>query len=58
VVDPDEDDRLEKSMASASNNLKKSVGGKPGESNEKVYGIAYQGLVKAGLRLQLRKKYR
>jgi hypothetical protein len=58
VVDPDEVDRLERSLANASSNLKKSVGGKPGESNEKVYAIAYQGLVKAGLRPQLRKKYR
>ena len=58
MVDPDEADRLERALANASGNLKKSVGGKPGESNEKVYGIAYQALVKAGLKPQLRKRYR
>jgi hypothetical protein len=58
VVEPDEADRLERAMALASSNVKKSVGGKPGESNEKVYAISYQALVKAGLKPQLRKKYR
>jgi len=58
VVEPDEADRLERAMALASSNVKKSIGGKPGESNEKVYAISYQALVKAGLKPQLRKKYR
>jgi hypothetical protein len=58
VVDPDEADRLERSFTIASSNLKKSLGGKPGDSSEKVYSIEYQALVKAGLRPQLRKKYR
>ena len=58
MVEPDEADRLERAMALASSNVKKSVGGKPGESNEKVYAISYQALVKAGLKPQLRKKYR
>jgi hypothetical protein len=58
MADPDEADRLERSMAIASSNLKKSLGGKPGDSSEKVYGIEYQALVKAGLKPQLRKKYR
>ena len=54
----DEIDRLERDMASASSTIRKSVGGKPGETNEKKYGQAYQELVKAGLRPQIRKKYR
>lgn len=58
MTDPDEANRLEKSFAAASSNLKKSLGGKPGDSSEKVYSIEYQALVKAGLRPQLRKKYR
>lgn len=58
VPDPDEADRLERSLAAASGNLKKSLGGKPGDSAEKVYSIAYQALVKAGLKPQLRKRYR
>jgi hypothetical protein len=58
VVDPEEADRLERSMTNASGNLKKSLGGKPGDSSEKVYASTYQGLVRAGLRPQLRKKYR
>lgn len=58
MVNPDEADRLEKALALASSNVKKSIGGKQGESNEKVYAISYQALVKAGLKPQLRKKYR
>lgn len=58
MVDPDEADRLERAMALASSNVKKSIGGKPGESNEKIYAISYQALVRAGLKPQLRKKYR
>jgi hypothetical protein len=58
VVDPDEADRLERAMALASSNVRKSIGGKPGESNEKIYTISYQALVRAGLKPQLRKKYR
>jgi hypothetical protein len=58
VVDPDEADRLERALALASSNVKKSIGGKPGESNEKVYAIAYQAMVRAGLRPQLKKRYR
>lgn len=53
-----ENDRLESNFSSATTNLKRSVGGKAGEGVEKVYGQAYQALVKAGLRQQLRKKYR
>lgn len=51
-------DRLLSNMNQASSDLKKSMGGKAGEGIEKRYGDAYQQLVKAGVRPQLRKKYR
>jgi hypothetical protein len=54
----EEVDRLLSSLNSASSAIKKSMGGKPGESAEKVYGQAYQALVKVGARPQLRKRYR
>lgn len=54
----DEKDRLERNMANASSSLRKVVGGKTGESVEKVYGQSYTALVRAGLRSRLRKKYR
>jgi len=54
----EEKDRLERDMDAASGNLKRIVSGKGGEGVEKLYGQAYQQLVKAGLRRQLRKKYR
>lgn len=57
-INSEEVDRLERSMSSASNNLRKVVGGKAGESVEKVYGQTYTALVRAGLRPRLRKKYR
>lgn len=54
----DEIDKLERDMASASSAIRKTVGGKPGEASEKKYGQVYQDLVRAGIRPQLRKKYR
>lgn len=42
----------------ASGNLRKSIGGKPGEGAEKAYGQAYAECVKLGLKPVLRKKYR
>ncbi len=54
----EEKDRLERSLSNASSNIRKQASGKVGESFEKIYGIAYQQLVKAGLKPQLRKKYR
>ena len=51
-------DRLHSAMSSASSNLRKIVGGKAGEGTENKYGEAYQALVKAGAKPQLRKKYR
>lgn len=51
-------ERLLSNLNSASSAIKKSIGGKAGESAEKVYGQAYQALVKAGVKPALRKKYR
>lgn len=42
----------------ASKDVKKSMGGKPGESAEKKYGQAYSACAKAGIKPPLRKKYR
>lgn len=38
--------------------VRKAVGGKAGEGNEKKYGVAYQQCVKAGVKPQIRRKYR
>lgn len=51
-------DRLERSLASAFSKIKSGVGGKAAIGYEKEYGIAYQELVKAGARKQIKKKYR
>ena len=53
----DKEDLL-RSLSNESNEIKKSMGGKTAEGAEKRYGIAYQACVKAGLKPQLRKKYR
>lgn len=58
MIDERERDRLESNFNSATTALKRIAGGKAGEGTEKVYGQAYQALVKAGLRPQIRKKYR
>lgn len=57
-MDEDTRDRLERNFASASANVRKGMGGKGGDAAEKVYGQAYFALVQAGLRPQLREKYR
>lgn len=54
----DEIDRLERQMEVAASGIRKSMGGKPGEGAEKVYGQAFAALVRVGLRQPLRKKYR
>lgn len=51
-------ERLESNMNAASTSLRRIASGKAGEGVEKVYGQAYQALVKAGFRPQIRKKYR
>lgn len=49
---------LIRDLTVASNELRKSLGGKAGEGVEKKYGVAYQQCVKAGIKPPLRKKYR
>jgi uncharacterized protein YukE len=53
-----EEERLISNFNAMSTQIKKQAGGKAGESYEKQYGIAYQALVKAKLKPQIRKKYR
>lgn len=54
----DEQEKILRSFDSASNAMRKVTGGKAGEGMEKRYGQAYQECVKAGLKPQIRKKYR
>lgn len=42
----------------ASKDVKKSMGGKTGESAEKRYGQAYYACVRAGLKPPMKSKYR
>ena len=58
IMTKDEIDALERDFNAASSGVKKSISGKPGESAEKLYGQAYNQLVKAGLRSPLKRKYR
>jgi hypothetical protein len=58
LISNDERDDLLRDLASASNDIKKSAGGKSAEGVEKRYGIAYQQCVRAGIKPPLRKKYR
>lgn len=51
-------ERLIKDLDSASAAVKRQSGGKPGESAEKIYSLAYQKCVQAGLKPRLRKRYR
>jgi hypothetical protein len=53
-----EQERALRNLELASSNLRKSIGGKPGEGAEKSYGQAYGECVKLGLKPILRKKYR
>ena len=53
-----EEDKLISNFNAASTNIKRQTGGKTGDGIEKQYGITYQALVKAGLKPQIRKKYR
>jgi hypothetical protein len=57
-MEQEEADRLERNLASAFGKIKSGVGGKSAIGYEKEYGIAYQELVRTGLRPQLKKKYR
>lgn len=49
---------LLRDLEMASKDVKKQMGGKPGESAEKKYGQAYYACVKAGIKDPLRSKYR
>jgi hypothetical protein len=51
-------ERLQSDFNAASTAIKKQVGGKGGEGTEAKYGQAYQALVKAGVKPQIRQKYR
>ena len=51
-------ERLVSAFNAASTTIKKQMGGKGGDGAEKVYGQAYQALVKEGIKPQIRKKYR
>jgi hypothetical protein len=51
-------ERLQSNFNAASNGIHKAIGGKGGDGAEKVYGQAYQALVKAGAKPQLKKRYR
>lgn len=53
-----EKERLIKDLDSASAAIRRQSGGKPGESAEKIYSLAYQKCVQAGIMPKLRKKYR
>lgn len=52
------EEALLRALESASNAVRKGMSGKPGESAEKAYGIAYTKCVQAGLKPKLKKKYR
>lgn len=54
----DYQERLLRQLDSATNVIRKQIGGKGGSSAEKVYGQAYEACVAAGLKPSLRKKYR
>lgn len=53
----DDIDRLERNLAAALDRVKKTTG-KSASGAEAAYGQAYQALVRAGVRPQIRHKYR
>ena len=53
-----EKENLLKNLDTASATVRRQSGGKAGEGAEKVYGIAYQKCVQAGIKPKLRKRYR
>ncbi len=58
MISQEEQERLIRNFETASNAIRKITGGKAGEGIEKKYGQTYQDCVKAGLKPQIRKKYR
>lgn len=51
-------EKLLRNLDNASSAIKRQTSGKAGEGFEKKYGQAYQECVKAGIKPQIRKKYR
>lgn len=58
MLKEEEKEKLLRNLESAASTIRRGVGGKTAEGFEKKYGEAYQNCVKAGLKPQLRKKYR
>jgi hypothetical protein len=58
MITEEEKDKLLRNLESAASSIRKGVGGKTAEGFEKKYGEAYQNCVKAGIKPQLRKRYR
>lgn len=54
----DDIERMERKLANAISKFRSGLGGKAAMGYEKEYGIAYQELVRAGQRMQIKKKYR
>lgn len=54
----EDNEELLRDLNIASQDIKKQTGGKGGEGAEKKYGEAYSKCVKAGLKPQLKRKYR
>ena len=57
-MDQEEKDRLERDLSSAISKFRNGMGGKAAVGLEKNYGLAYQALVRSGLRNQIKQKYR
>lgn len=58
MITEEEKEKLLRNLESAASSIRKGVGGKTAEGFEKKYGEAYQNCVKAGIKPQLRKRYR
>lgn len=54
----DEQTKALREFESATKNMRAGLVGKPGFSAERVYGIAYQALVRVGLAPQIKNRYR
>jgi len=53
-----DNERLLRDLESAAVAMRRGTGGKAGEGPEKKYGQAYQNCVKAGIKPQIKKRYR
>jgi hypothetical protein len=54
----EDNEKLLRNLEQASSLVRKALGGKAGESNEKIYGQAYRACVRAGIKPMLKGKYR